>query len=337
MAAILVTGATGFIGGHLVRSLVDQGHAVRCTVRKTSQSKQLETLGVELATVDLLDAESLHDAVSGMEYVYHVAGSVSAFGLRAYMRVNGTGSENVARACAGQSQPPVLVAVSSIAASGPGPRGSIRTEQDPPAPVSHYGRSKLAGETAVARFADRVPTTIVRPGMVFGPGDRVMFPMYQSIARWGLHAVAGRQSPRLSLIEVHDLVRLLELAAQRGRRLAGAGSGTAGQGIYFACASEYPDYVEFGRMLQQALGGRKAWFLHVPVSLSRLVAGANELVARMRGVPDAFCIDKIREAAAECWACCPAAAERELGFRPSGPLAEQLQATVQWYRDHNWL
>jgi len=100
------------------------------------------------------------------------------------MRVNAAGVGAVAQACADQRDRPVLVLVSSLAAAGPsGERPTV--ESDPPMPVSHYGRSKLAGEQMAMKFADALPITVVRPCIVFGAGDRGMYEVFRPIARSG--------------------------------------------------------------------------------------------------------------------------------------------------------
>ena len=338
MARILVTGATGFIGTHLTRRLVELGHAVRCLVRPTSNREPLSDLDIEWIPGDLSDPIGLARAMRGIDRVFHLGGLTGAYHRSALMRVNGQGSAHVAWACAAQPTPPELIFVSSVAAAGPAPDNRPRTEQDPARPVSHYGRSKRAGELAVERFADRVPITIVRPGIVFGEYGGEMVLMFRCVYRFRIHAVPGLKPFPLSVIYVADLVDLLLSAAERGRRLAPGGSGpVAGQGYYFACLPECPDYLQFGRLLQQAMECSGVLYLYFPEPFPWLVGGVHELWDRLRGVTTNLNLDKIREAMAGSWACSCAAAQRDLTFRPGRPLLEQLRATADWYRQHGWL
>ena len=224
----LVTGASGFIGQHLVGFLAKRGHAVRCLVRASSRLEGLEPHDPELVLGDVTDPESLRNAVRGVDVVYHLAGTLKAFTLHDFLAVNEEGTRALAEACADRGQPPVCVLVSSAAASGPSPDGRARSEADPPAPVSDYGRSKLAGERAAAAFAARVPTSVVRPPIVFGPGDREFFKVFQLVAR-GLHLVPTRARRSFSLVHVADLVRHLVQTAETGRRLAPENGGGEAQ------------------------------------------------------------------------------------------------------------
>jgi len=338
MATVLVTGATGFIGGHLTALLVAHGHTVRCLVRTTSPRSAIESLDVECVETHLLDREGLARAVTGVDCVYHLAGMTGAFRRSTLFAVNAQGCENVASACAAQAQPPTLIVVSSVAAAGPTERGRVRTESAPPNPISNYGRSKRAGEVAAARYAQHVPTTIVRPGVVFGEGGVEMLPMFRAVARWRLHAMAGLQTPPLSVIHVADLVELLVRAAERGQRLpAYARHDDCRQGFYFACRDEYPDYLEFGRLLHQAIGNRYTSFVSFPEPMPWLIGSVGELIGRVRGKPFPLNVDKIREAMASSWACSCAAAQRDLDFAPRATLLEQLTQTADWYREQRWL
>ncbi len=338
MTRTLVTGATGFIGRHLVRHLVACGHEVTVAIRPTSNTAPLDTLDIHEVHADLLDAAALELAVKRADLVFHVAGAISAFSRRALVRTNGVGTRNLVRACARQENPPIVTVVSSIAAAGPQQRGRVRTEADQPQPASNYGWSKRAGERAAERYADRVPITVVRPGVVFGPEDQSTLKIYQPIRDWGIHVLPSWKSPRLSYIEVNDLARLLQLAASKGQRLAPARqSQSPDQGYYFACAAEYPDYIELGRMVQRALGRRHLFLLRLPRPIAYTVAGVNELIGRWKDEPQTVCIDKIREATSPDWACSPAKAARDLQFSTSKPLEDQVASTIAWYRQSGLL
>jgi nucleoside-diphosphate-sugar epimerase len=341
MKRVFVTGASGFVGRNLIRRLAMHGCQIRCLVRRSSSVRLLRKSGADLYLGSLTDPDGLRDAIAGCDCVFHLAGLTRAFCQAELMRVNAAGSACIAEACSQQSAPTVLVLVSSVAAAGPCPRGSIRNEADRPAPVSHYGHSKRAGELAVERLAHRVPTTVIRPGVVFGPWDRLTLPAFQSIARLGIHVVPTFAPPPLSMIYVEDLADLLVLAAERGARIQPAepseSASSRTKGYYFACDAEYPDYAELGRMIGRAMGRRHVFAWHLADPFPWLVAGVAEMVSRLRGRMDIVNVDKMREAHASSWASSPWAAQRDLGFFPACALEARIRDTADWYRRHRWL
>ena len=121
MAFVLVTGATGFIGARLVERLAERGDRVACLVRKTSDTSRLERLGVERRVGALDDEAGLAAALQGVDAVYHLAGMVHGRRLEDFLEVNAHGAERLCRAAAAQPTPPVMLLVSSLAATGPSP------------------------------------------------------------------------------------------------------------------------------------------------------------------------------------------------------------------------
>jgi nucleoside-diphosphate-sugar epimerase len=334
---VLVTGASGFIGRHLVRRLIDSGCRVSCLVRATSHIDELRSVGAQLVTGDVTDPAVIGRALamSQARIVFHLAGLLKALRTDDFLRVNAGGVESVAAACADRADPPVLVVVSSLAAAGPCAVDQPRVESDLLTPVSNYGRSKLAGEQAAARYAGGVPISIIRPPIVFGPGDRGVLEMFLPIARWGIHAVPGRGERCFSLIHVADLVEGLLLAAEKGERLHHNGS--PGQGIYFMAADDYPTYAELGQAMAIALGKKRATVVHLPRPLVKLVGLCGDAMTWIRQRPAWVNSDKMTEALAGSWMCSSAKARTQLGWSPAAALAKRLYETAQWYRQAEWL
>lgn len=339
MEKVLVTGASGFIGMHLTESLLSQGDDVVCLARKTSQVQHLRDLGARVIYGDVTNPDSLRGVLSGIQVVYHLAGCIAALDHEMFQRVNAEGTANVVRACSEQEQPPVVVMVSSLAAAGPSPDGRLRVDSDPPSPVSEYGRSKRAGELAAEQLAAKVPTTVVRPAIVFGPMDRTALPLFRPVARFGVQVTAGSAPFRYSLIHVADLVRLLILAAQRGKRLTpGIGNGTASSsGYYFAACECHPTYAELAQMIGALLGCTHVRMIPIAKPLIWLLADSAEVVARVRHRPFILNHDKACEMTAGSWACSPETAAEELEFHVGAPLEQRLGETIGWYREQHWL
>lgn len=339
MSRVLVTGGSGYVGGHLVERLVAEGQSVRCLVRGTSSRRLLQSLDVECVVGDLSDGASLRRALAGADTVYHVGGLTSAVRTADFSRINGGGTSAVLDACAARTSPPTVIYVSSIAAAGPARKGQPKREADAACPVSHYGRSKRQGELAALHCAARVPITIVRPGVVFGPRNRDLLPVFRAIRHLRTHAYPGFVAPPLSYIEVRDLARLLIAAADRGHRLPSRLEDQRrhpGRGIYFATANETPNYAEFGRLIARAMNISRCLIVPLSFPLPWVVAAISEGAMRFVGRSSLFNVDKIREAAEASWAFSGEAAFRDLQFQPSASLVEQLRQNAEWYEAADW-
>ncbi len=342
---VLVTGASGFIGKRLVSQLVGRHERVSCLVRAESNLDGLKELDVQLLSGDVTDPKSVVRglAESRAGTVIHLAGLVRARNRSDFTRVNVGGVDAVAAACAAQGDPPVLVIVSSLAAAGPCLADRVRVESDTPAPVSHYGRSKLAGEHVAAKYAGTVPITIVRPPIVFGPGDRAMLEVFRPIARWGVHAVPGKQGGdhRVSLVHVDDLVDGILLAAEKGERLHDRGP--QGHGVYFLSAEDCPTYADLGTFIARALGLTPPTVIRVPSPVLKSLGICGDLMSHIRRRVGWINSDKMSEAlAAGSWTCSSVKAREQLGWSTASPgkrdtLADRLHETAEWYRKAGWL
>lgn len=367
MKTVFLTGASGFVGGHLAKRLRAAGLAVRCLLRKTANRARLETLGVETVDGDLADLDALGKGVAGADTVIHVAGATAALVRNDFFKANQLGCRNLVRAILENSSadaPPTLVSVSSLAAAGAAfrlPKQAARArgvkyapvdETFLPAPVSTYGKSKLAGERELLAAADRIPTTIVRPSIVFGEGDRMMFPLFRMVKRTPFFTIPGFCNRRFSFVYAEDLVDLILAAAEKGERArpdsldliepspSDADLGRArcaGAGIYLASHPETPFFSDFGRMLSKASGRRRTLTLRIP-PFGVLAAGLfQEGHKKLTGRTVSLDWEKALESLGGPWFCSSQKAERDLAWRPSLPLTEELRKTADWYVENRWL
>ena len=250
----------------------------------------------KLITGDVTDAATLPSAIANVDVVYHLAGLTKANRLSDYLRTNEQGVRNLVEICARLTTPPVVVLVSSLAAAGPMPqRNRWRTESDPPAPVSHYGISKLAGERAAEAFADRVPITIIRPPMVLGPGDVTGFALFQSIHRMRSYLVLGLPR-RASIVHVADLNTALIAAAQHGERLPARDATSAetecpGCGRYYVAADEHPTFSELSRMVARSVNRPYALPIQLPLVMIWPAVMPGEIAGRITGRPRYLCFE----------------------------------------------
>lgn len=337
MTLTLVTGANGFIGRRLVQRLTDSGREVRGLVRSQQAAEKLRALGAHGALGDITAPETLNAALEGVAQVIHLAGKTHGRTLAEFQAVNGQGSANLALACSRRPSPPVLVAVSSLAAAGPSPPGAPHTEATPAVPISLYGRSKRAGELAAVPFADRAPISIVRPPVVFGPGDRDGLTLFVAVRRFGLHPVPQRRGLPLSLVFVDDLIEGLIAVAERGERLPNpAEAPSPGKGIYYLADPAVSSYADMGRMAGAALG-KRVLVIRLRKYPFLIPALLGDAAAWVTSRPTLFGMDKLREASASGWVCDPSKATRDLGFQTPRPLSERFHETAAWYQQQGWL
>lgn len=336
MKTVFVTGASGFIGAHLVRELVRRGIRCKCLVRPTSSLDQLPTDGVEFVVGTIEDPDSYRAALEGCDVVINVAGMLYALDKAQLFQVNAEACALLADACLAAGQPPRFVQISSVAAAGPPPQGkSVRTESDPAQPISLYGRSKRQGELALTERADKLPITVIRAGVVYGPGDPKLAESTRVIYRWRLHPVVGFRTPPLSLIHVSDLAQFILLAAERGETLTA--DPACSTGYYFACDdSEFPTYWEFGQRIAQSLDQR---VLVWPIWrwVSTCIGFSAETISKLRQKSSLLTVDKVREASVRSWASSSQKSREQLGFAPAKSLDDHLRETSRWYVDNGWV
>lgn len=324
---VFVTGATGFIGSHLVRRLIERGCSVRCLARSDANVAQLSECGVDACPGDLLDAASLKSAINGCDTVFHLAGVTKGIGAKSLFRVNVGGASALAEACAQLPNPPTLVVVSSLAAVGPAQTSPV-TEQSDPRPVSAYGKSKLGAENAVRRFAQSIPVTIARPPIVLGERDYDGLMLFRGIAKLGIHFVPTFRRHRVSIIHADDLISGLFELATRGERI---GDGDPSQGVYHIASESTPSYAELGRMIGRAVGRSRIFVLPIAAPVLKTVAGMNELRSWLDGKPQLLNWDKSREATVGPWLASAEKIQRQCGFRVARPLQDRLVQTARWY------
>ena len=320
---VFVTGGTGFVGAHLVRALQERGDRVTCLVRRPELAERLGWRDVRLVRGDLDDASALLQGCERAELVFHVAGKIVARNAIEFMATNRDGTANVLEA-AQEHGIGRFVLVSSLAAAGPTTPGHPIDETRPPAPVTDYGRSKLAAEVLVRAMP--FPWTIVRPPVVYGEWDRGTLKIFR-LARGPVAPVFGDGSQQLSVIHAADLAHALIAAgtspAAHGRvYFATHPAPTTSRALLLACARTLgttPHIVPLPAMLARAL-------LWTVGSLAHLAGRATFLSA-----------DKANEYLAPAWTCRGDALTRDTGWRAEIDLEPGLARTAAWYREVGWL
>ncbi len=317
---VLITGATGFVGRHLVRSLLARGvdaGRLRLLVRDVARAREFGLPDASLVVGDLGDERTLNAACTGVGWTIHLAGALKALRASELMAVNGAGTRRLVRALIRASPKSRFVHVSSLAAAGPSVDGAASAL--PPAecrPVSHYGASKRAAEMEVAAAGDDLDWIVIRPPIVYGEGDEATRLLFRQAV--GLLACVPWRARPISLIHVDDLVRAIELAAVADVHAA-------------FVPIEGPERLDTDRLMDRIASacGRSARRLRIPIPIVQAAASVADAWARLRRRASFFNRDKVREIAAVGWTVDPEVARRVLGFVPEIGIDEGFRRTAE--------
>lgn len=323
----VVTGASGFVGSHMVDLLLSRGHHVKCIVRKSSSLRWLEGKPVEIFDSGLFDMESLKNILKDADYLFHIAGVVKAKTEEGYIKGNVETTENLLDVIAEVN--PVIkraVIVSSQTACGPSFGSKPCDENTKPHPITTYGRSKLAQEELSKKYMDRFPVTIIRPPAVYGERDTEIYLILKTFKQ-GLMTLVGFDKKQVSLIHVEDLVNGIYLAAVTEK--------AAGQ-TYFISSEVFYDWLQVSGIIAEAMG-RKALNVRIPHPIVYLVAAIAQFFAMFSKQPATFNLEKARDFVQKDWTCDVSKAVRELGFRQNISIQEGMKRTIEWYRRMKWL
>ena len=318
----LVTGSTGFIGSHLVESLIKKKYDVYCLIRKTSNPKWIKDLEVEFITGSYTDKKSLLPAVKGMDYVFHVGAVINAFEWDTFYRTNVEGTINLLQACA-EVNPGLkkFVFVSSIAAAGPSINKKPKKEKNRCQPVSLYGKSKYLAEKEAARFFNQLPIVILRPTNVLGIRQKELNSVIK-LARKRIIPLLGNGDKQTSICFVQDVVRALILAAENKH--------VRGQ-TFFVASEEAYSWREILTFISSELG--QSFVFKIPHPLLMLIALVSEAISRITGDKPFITRKSVASARNNYWIHDTTLIKKELGFSPEINLKDGLKDIIKWHRE----
>jgi dihydroflavonol-4-reductase len=323
-----VTGGTGFIGGAVVRHLLEGGHEVRALVRRGADTRQLNGLPVERVEGDLLDPESLRRGMAGCGWVFHVAALYSFWGhtWEDFYQTNLGGTRRVLEA-AQQEGVERIVYTSSIAALGIHKDRSPATEDTPSILADHIGpyhRSKFLAEEAARGFARQgLPVVIVNPSTPVGIGDHKPTPTGQIIVDFLNGRMFGYVDTGLNIVDVEDVAAGHLLAVERGQ-----------VGQRYILGGENLTLKQILDLLAE-VSGRPPVRLRIPHWVAQCWSYVDVTMAKLSphrtpaATPDKVRLSRRYEFFD------PGKAVRELGL-PQTPVREALRKAVEWYRAHGY-
>ncbi len=324
----VVTGATGFLGSSLVAALIQQQQSVRVLARDAQKARQLFGEAVIIVPGDMTDAGQVRQAIDGATTVFHLAGRLyhPATPAELYEQTHVEGTRALLKACQGQPQLRRLVYVSTTGVFGV--TGETPVAEDAPfAPTNAYEATKLKGELLALKSyqEDGLPVAIVRPGLVYGPGDLHLLGFFASIQKGLFRVIAGGKA-LLHPVYIDDLLAALLLCAERPQAL----------GRSYNIAGAQPVTVrELAAAIAQALD-KKLPGGNIPLWLANLASDVFAITPGMRG--EHAPLTRSRAAfLTHSRLYDIGRAQTELNYTPLVALEEGIKRAVAWYYTHGYL
>ncbi|MGV7221783.1 MAG: NAD-dependent epimerase/dehydratase family protein [Nitrospinales bacterium] len=326
-STILVTGATGFVGSHLVDYLLDRNCKIHCIVRNSSNLQWLDPTKLTLHKSDLSDSDSLKEALENTEYVFHCAGLTKAKTRKEYFLTNAEACSKLYRACSQYGKKlKSIVHLSSLAATGPSALDKPVDESTECKPITYYGKSKLAGEKIAQEFSKSLPIVILRPPVVYGPRETDFYNYLKTISK-GWNPVVGRVRRELSIIYVTDLVHAMVKVNSCPPRNGN---------IFFITDGDYHQWSEVAEIAMSQLDV-KAKTIVIPENILPPIASLMELFALKSSQPALLNRQKVKEICEQSWTASSSKFFNEYFFQPQYDLNMGMEKTVEWYKKHSWL
>lgn len=333
---ILITGASGFIGGFLVKQALEQGYETWAGVRAGSCRSNLQDTRIQFIELDYDEVENLtiqltayRQIYGAWDYIIHNAGVTKTLQKEGFYQVNALYTHHLMEALhAAECSPRKFLLMSSLSAFGMGDEKQFTpiALNDMPHPNTAYGKSKLAAERFVMKQA-YFPYVILRPTGVYGPGEKDYFLAIKSVQR-GFNFAVGFIRQRLTFIYVKDLVSVAFLALENEQVL--------NRSYFVSDGTVYTDN-DFSRLMQQALAKKRVINIRIPLKMACVVCYVSEWLSWFANTPTALNSDKYLIFKQRNWICDTMPLQKELGFTPQYPLDKGLKESVDWYRKAGWL
>ncbi|MBD1428370.1 MULTISPECIES: NAD-dependent epimerase/dehydratase family protein [Sphingobacterium] len=328
---VFITGASGFVGSHLVEAAKNRGWEVHAAVRSSSKIDDIKTYVDKFVHPDFGNVEELKHLFlqEQYDYIIHAAALTKSKSEEEILRVNVGMTQNLMQVAFEEGvQLKRFVYVSSLAAIGPIAYNSTEDIQEDTdyRPLTVYGRSKRTSELNIKkRFADK-PISIFRPTAVYGPREKDLFILFDTLNK-GLDPYIGSNPQKLSFIYVKDLVDVL-LKGCEVPQFALEFYNISDGHVY----SKYAMADIFRKTFK-----KKALRLHIPYRVVAFVARVSQMLYKNSSKTPVIYPERLGELTAENWSCDISKAKTKLGFNPQFDLEKGLTATLLWYKDNKWL
>lgn len=325
---ILITGASGFIGGFLVEKALEMGFDVYAGIRRTSSTQYLSDSQINLCYINFEDRQELVQTSKDLQfdYIIHNAGLTKSSDKNEYYKVNCDYLKNFIHAILeAKALPEKFIFMSSLAAYGPAEYTSdgLVKESSTPHPVTNYGRSKLKGEEFLKGITD-FPIHIIRPTAVYGPREKDFLTVYQMLKK-RVEIIAGFKKQKLTFIYVEDLVNAIFKVLLEGENNT----------HYFVADGHTHSVEELNTYVKSELGV-KTLKLKLPIALIKFIGTLSEWIGKLKNEYPPLNREKVNEIKSQSWYC-DTDPLLKLGWKPQTFLKEGIYKTIKWNKDQGYL
>jgi len=328
---IFITGASGFVGSHLVEAAQKLGFEVHASIRKQSNITEIQPFVDKFVYTNLGDFEELKTLFEKNQYHYiiHAAALTKAKNTLDFHKVNVKYTETIMQAGFSAHMPLERITfVSSLAAIGSigydNPR--LINESFPYNPHTMYGKSKMEAELMIRQKFSNQPISVFRPTAVYGPREKDIFILFNTLNK-GFEPYIGRKPQKLSFIYVKDLVDVLL-----------KGCVTPQEGLQFYNISDGEVYSRYDMAdVFKSIMRKKLFRMHIPYGIVKAFAEISRSIYKPLSKTPVIYPERLQELTAENWSCDITLAKKTLGFKPRFLLQEGLEESLLWYKDNNWL
>jgi nucleoside-diphosphate-sugar epimerase len=330
MKKILITGASGFVGSHLVEEALRRNLDVYAGIRSTSSREFLQDERIRFVELNFADKNHIRTVMDEQQfdYVIHNAGVVTAPKLDDYWRVNYEFVKNFADAILATSRlPEKFTFISSAAAYGPANDQDLSDflkESDEPKPINTYGKAKLEAERYLSQLPD-FPYVTIRPTGVYGPREKEIFTFFK-LVNYNIEGYIGTRRQHLAFVYVKDLTKVVLDATLSNIK----------QKSYFVSDGSHYAQWDLGKASKRILN-KKTLRFHVPIGLVRGIAWVMEQLGKGDGKYPALNLEKVRILESVNWKCDIEPLKEDLNFQPQYDLEKGLEETLRWYKEQGWL
>lgn len=326
---VLLTGASGFLGGHAAAALHRAGHDLRTLSRASSDLSRLDEQDIPYTRVNVdLDGErgGLAAACADTDAVVHIAARLRGRSEAEFMRTNAEATAALGEA-ARDAGVRCFVYLSSLAALGPAPGDTPEPPDATPHPASDYGRSKLAGERALSELGGAMSLAMIRAPLIYGPADRGLLPFFQMAER-GFAPQFGDGSNRVAGVYGPDLAAAVTAILEQPPAEPATWQISDDGGPY--------TWRDLLAALERA-AGRPLRIIPLPPPVWQAMAAAAETWAATTGGEPLLDRSRVIEMRQRAWLADGAALQAATGWRPTVGLDQGLAETMRWYRSAGWV